>query len=107
MKRLWVFVALLGLLVTACNTNLGRAIPSCADTVSNSMVVQVQSVPDAAYVSCINGLFTGWDYEHLQAKSGSSVYWLDSDRMGDEFVTIETVGSCDPGGAGPGNAAYV
>ena len=62
-------------------------------------MLEVQSVPGSAYVSCINGLKTGWDYRHLEARSGRSVFWLDSDRMGDSFVAVESVLSCDIGDA--------
>lgn len=62
-------------------------------------MLEVQSVPGSAYVSCINGLKTGWDYRHLEARSGRSVYWLNSDRLGDSFVTVESVLSCDIGDA--------
>lgn len=65
------------------------------------MLLQVQSVPGSAYVSCINGLKTGWEYEHLEARSGRSVFWLDSDRLGGPFVTVENVLSCDIGDATP------
>jgi len=62
-------------------------------------VLQVQSVPGSAYVACVNGLKTGWAYQHMKAQSGRSVFWLDSDRLGDAFVTVENVLSCDPGDA--------
>ena len=87
-----------GVVASACTTPLGRTAPEC-DSVTNSMVLQVQSVPGAAYVSCINGLKTGWGYQHLEARSGRSVFSLDSDRMGDAFVTVESVLSCDVGDA--------
>jgi len=65
------------------------------------MILQVQSVPGSAYVSCINRLKTGWEYEHLQARSGHSVFWLDSDRLGGSFVMVENVLSCNVDDATP------
>ena len=95
-KLLMTFV--IGLLMSACAVPLGRSVPEC-DSVTNSMVLQVQSVPGSAYVACVNGLKAGWEYQHLEAASGRSVFWLDSDRWGDSFVTVESVLSCDVGGA--------
>jgi hypothetical protein len=46
-------------------------------------------------VPCINGLKTGWSYRDLEARNGYSVFWLDSDRLGDTFITVESVLSCD------------
>ena len=99
MRRLAVPLALLALLATGCGNPLGRSVPECDVGISGTMVLQVQSVPGSPYVSCIDGLKAGWTYEHLQAQSGRSVYWLDSDRMGEPFVTVESVVSCDPGTA--------
>jgi hypothetical protein len=59
----------------------------------------VQSVPGSAYVSCINGLKAGWTYQHLEARSGHSEFYLDSDRWGDRFARVENVLSCDVGSA--------
>jgi hypothetical protein len=96
-RKLSLMVAI-GLLLSACAVPLGRSLPEC-DSVKTSVVLEVQSVPGSAYVSCVNGLKTGWNYQHLEASSGRSVFWLDSDRLGDSFVTIENVLSCDVGAA--------
>jgi len=63
------------------------------------MVLAVQSVPEARYVSCIVGLKAGWDYQDLEAQSGQSYYTLDSDRLGIGFVRVDNVESCDVGAA--------
>jgi hypothetical protein len=88
----------IGVLVSACAVPLGRTVPEC-DSVTTSLVLQVQSVPGSAYVACVNGLKAGWDYRHLEAGAGRSVFWLDSDRWGDSFVTVESVLSCNSSGA--------
>lgn len=98
MSRRLMLVAALAMVAAACANPLGRSVPEC-DTARGSMVLQVQSVPGAAYVSCINSLKTGWSYRDLEATNGRSVFWLDSDRLGDMFITVETVLSCDRGGA--------
>ncbi len=96
-RKLFLMVAV-GLVVSACSVPLGRSVPEC-DDVKTSVVLEVQSVPGSAYVSCIKGLKTGWTYQHLEARSGRSVYTLDSDRLGDSFITVESVLSCDVGDA--------
>jgi hypothetical protein len=42
-------------------------------------------------------LKTGWSYQDLEARNGRSVFWLNSDRLGDHFITVENVLSCDVG----------
>lgn len=95
------FVVALGLLVifSGCSdVPLGRGVPAC-DAGSNSLVLSVQAIPDTEYVPCINGLFTGWDYEDLHAETGRSVFWLDSDRVGLRFLEVALEGACDAGAA--------
>lgn len=92
-RRLLPLLAI-ALIASACSVPLGRDMPEC-DTITTAVVLEVQSVPGAAYVSCIEGLRTGWDFHHVEARSGHSVFWLDSDRMGDEFLTVENLLSCD------------
>ncbi len=96
-RRLLVTLAI-GLIASACAVPLGRSVPEC-DSVMTSVVLEVQTVPGSSFVSCVNGLKAGWDYRHLEARSGRSVFWLDSDRWGDAFVTVENVLSCDVGNA--------
>lgn len=95
--RLGLVLALL-LLTTACAVPLGRSVPEC-DSIGTTLVLEVQSVPGSAYVSCVNALKTGWEYRHLEARNGRSVFSLDSDRWGDSFVTVESTLSCDVGDA--------
>jgi hypothetical protein len=99
MRRMVLGAVLLVGLTTACVNPLGRGVPECdTSQLTSSMVIQVQSVPSAAYVSCIYGLKTGWTYEDLDARSGRSVFRLDSDRMGLRFLTVEALPSCEPTG---------
>ena len=98
MKRFALAVAALAMISAGCATTLGRSVPEC-DQGSATMVLAVQSVPTSDYVSCILGLKAGWEYQHLQARSGRSFYTLDSDRMGSGFVRVDNVESCDVGSA--------
>jgi len=105
MSRRLIFILAIAMLATACTNSLGRSVPEC-DSVRTSMVLQVQSVPGASYVSCINGLKTGWTYRDLEARNGYSVFWLDSDRLGDTFITVENLLSCDVGNAVESQSEY-
>jgi len=98
MKRSVLLVTLMAMISARCTTTLGRTIPEC-DQGSATMVLAVQSVPTSDYVACILGLKAGWEYEDLQARSGSSFFTLDSDRMGMGFVRVDNVESCDVGAA--------
>ena len=95
MSRRLALVLVVATLAAACSNPLGRSVPEC-DSVRTSLVLQVQAVPGAAYVPCINGLKAGWSYRDLEARNGHSVFWLDSDRLGTRFLTVESVLSCDP-----------
>ena len=98
MRARWTLVVMLALLAGACSSTLGRTMPECEET-SPTMVLAVQSVPGAAYVSCIDALRVGWDYDDLEARQGKSTYTLDSDRMGSNFITVSNQQSCDVGSA--------
>ncbi len=101
-SRHWpLFILCIGLLLTSCG-NVGRDLPDCDDPTS-SLVLSVQSVPGTAFAPCITGLKTGWEYEHLEAQSGQSVFYLDSDRLGgggrdpleNPFLKVSLLPACD------------
>jgi hypothetical protein len=98
MKRLAVPLTVLALVAAGCTTTLGRSVPECDDA-HGTLILSIQSVPGSQYVSCIFGLKAGWKYQDLKAEAGRSFYTLDSDRMGDDFVRVENVLSCDVGDA--------
>jgi len=96
MKRIALLTALV--LATGCTNPLGTSMPEC-ERGSSTMVLAVQSVPGSRYVSCVESLPVGWGYQNLEARSGTSRYWLDSDRMGLHFLEVQNVRSCEVGGA--------
>jgi len=98
MKRLAIPLAMLALVASGCATTLGRSVPECDDA-QGTLILSIQSVPGSQYVSCVFGLKAGWKYQNLKAEAGRSFYTLDSDRMGDDFVRVENVLSCDVGDA--------
>ena len=82
-----------------CSTPLGRTMPEC-DAASSSLVLSVQSVPGADYVSCIDALRVGWEYEHLVANvrgnrrtRSTPIAWATG------FVEVSNQESCDVGDA--------
>lgn len=102
--RLAALVCGVGLMVTSCGVDFapdfsGPGIPECSYSVelevSSATVLQLQAVPGAVLGPCINELRVGWDYIDQFAESGSAVFWLDSDRVGDRFLEVELTATCD------------
>jgi len=89
---------LLTTLLGGCSGNLGRKTPECGPNVTTSAILQIQAVPESAFVPCIESLPVGWKYNDLIAKSGLTEFTLDSDRMGEHFVLVRTSEKCDIGG---------
>ena len=94
-------LVLVSLMLGACSDRLGRDVPECSAGITNSIVMQIQSVDETAYVPCINTLQAGWDYNHVDARSGTAFFTIDSDRIGEPFLTITLSSSCDISGAEP------
>ncbi|MBT8214164.1 MAG: hypothetical protein KJP12_02990 [Acidimicrobiia bacterium] len=102
MRRGVLLLVVFALLTSACASQLGRRAPRCSDsrtTPSGEVVLQAQAVQEAEWGPCLNDLPVGWEYEHQEHKLGEARFWLDSDRMGDRFVTVRLVESCDVSGA--------
>jgi hypothetical protein len=95
MRLRTALVALLVLVGSACSTPLGRDIPECERVLTNSIIMQIQAVPSAALVPCINALEAGWSFNDVEPRSGLAEFSLDSDRIGEPFLTVRTTASCD------------
>ncbi len=102
-SRLLLAMALL-LVLSGCSSQLGRDIPECDGGVTNSVVMQIQSVQGTFYVPCISALQAGWDFNHVEPRSGLATFTIDSDRIGEPFVTIRTTATCDISGAEPASS---
>jgi hypothetical protein len=98
MRRLLLLFVAAAVAGAGCASTLGAVVPEC-DEPSGTIVLAVQSVPGSRYVSCIEALPVGWDYQDLTARSGMSQYALDSDRMGTAFLRVENLPACDVGEA--------
>ncbi len=101
MKARTAFVAVLALAAGSCATDLGPGTPGCSRVgdVATATIMQLQAVPDAAWGPCITELMVGWEYVAQIVKSGETKFWLDSDRMGDEFVEVTLLPACTFSGA--------
>ncbi len=97
-KQRWLaVVAVTGLVLSAC-ANLGAELPHCLDrgvSLPGSLVLEAQAVPSAHYGPCLGQLEPGWEAHDLVAESGRAWLWLDSDRMGDRFLTVTLQPRCD------------
>ncbi len=91
----------MSLVLGACSDRLGRDVPECSAGITNSIVMQIQAVDETAFVPCINALQAGWDYNHVDARSGSAFFSIDSDRIGEPFLTVTLSSGCDISGAEP------
>jgi hypothetical protein len=72
--------------------------PGC--DADSRLAIIAQSVPEAAYVPCIDELPTGWSYEGVDVNQDGTTISLESDRA-DRQVDITLTGSCDIGSATP------
>lgn len=62
----------------------------------NGVVLMAQSVPSASWIPCIRtSLPLGWSFHHLDARNGKAYFSLDSDRDGQEAVTVRLDATCD------------
>lgn len=101
MRRKLAVVAVLAVILSSCAT-LGREFPRCEFPLVDvpiSVVMQIQALPQADFGPCLSDLEPGWTYHHMQHETGKVRFWLDSDRLGDRFLTVEMTESCDPGSA--------
>jgi len=93
-------VVVLALVASGCATQLGRRTPACdINRVDSTLILQAQSVADAEYVPCVGELKAGWDYEHAVVRSGQSMFWISSDRVGERFLEVTLESTCDIGDA--------
>jgi len=78
--------------------------PTCAagenGEASNAVMLMAQSVPTATWVPCLrSALPLGWSFHHLDARDTVSVFSLDSDRDGQQAITVRFQESCNTSGS--------
>ena len=101
MSRRGAFVlALAGpALLGACGTGAEELMPRCeADT---RLAILAQSVPEAAYVPCINRLAEGWTTQDFDATGRRTRFVLVPDRAGSRSVRVTFEAACDVGAGVP------
>ena len=103
MRRTIVFFCVIVVLTAGCaEQQLGRKVPECDLSLVNSsttVILMAQSVPGTDYLPCVVALLPGWDFEDVRARSDQSFFTLDSDRMGDDFLRVTLLPSCEVGAA--------
>jgi hypothetical protein len=94
------------LLVAGCgsgDTSVSSEVPACAAgdeaTAANGVRLMAQSVPTATWLPCVENVPVGWSFAGLDARSGSSRFWLDSDRDGVHAIEVRLTSGCDTRGA--------
>jgi hypothetical protein len=98
MSRRLAPVVLVTVLATACANPIEPNAPLC-DRYSDAIVLSEQALPGIEYVPCINALPSDWAYRDLTAKSGESVFAVESSGLGTPFLDVTLVSSCDTSGA--------
>ena len=99
MRRLVFAACVLAVISAGCGEQqLGRRIVECdgpRQELGTSIILTAQAVPGTEYIPCVDALRPGWEFEHVQARSGQAYFTLDSDRMGMEFLRVTLLPSCD------------
>jgi hypothetical protein len=97
-------LAVLSLSGCSSDTTATTELPTCADaehgSASNAVILMAQSVPTASWVPCLRtALPLGWGFHHLDARNDVAFFSLDSDRDGQEAITVRLEASCDTSGS--------
>jgi hypothetical protein len=103
-----VLLPVVTLLLSACTSegaSVSLEVPACSvgddERAANGVVLTAQSVPTASWIPCVDSLPLGWDFAGLDARSGSTRFWLDSDRDGHHAIEVRLDRTCDTEGATP------
>ncbi len=103
MRRTIVVVCVIVVFAAGCaEQQLGRKVPECDLSrvdASTTVILMAQSVPGTDFLPCVVALLPGWDFEDVRARSDQSFFTLDSDRMGDDFLRVTLLPSCEVGAA--------
>lgn len=73
--------------------------PLCEGIEGQSGVLQVQAVPTAELLPCVNPLIEGWTLSGYQVTNGHSDLFLEYDRTPQSPVQVHLSATCDPGNA--------
>ena len=73
--------------------------PECDRFMGEMLVLEVQAVPTAQMVPCLDAPPLGWTFKASSVRTGRARLVLDSDRGGAEAVEVTLTKSCDTSGA--------
>ncbi|HKE52462.1 MAG TPA: phosphatase PAP2 family protein [Actinomycetes bacterium] len=62
-------------------------------------VLMAQAVPSASAIPCVASLPAGLTFAGGTVRNGQATFWLDSDRGGEQAITVTLTSSCDTSGA--------
>lgn len=84
---------------------LGACAPSTDDVpaceAGHRLALVAQTVPDAAYVPCIDRLAEGWSTQRFEASAGRTRFVLVPDRAGSRSVRVTFQPACEAGAGVP------
>lgn len=105
-RRGWGVTLLLVVLgataLPGCAPGIEGGAPAC--DAGTRLAIVAQSVPEAAYVPCIQDLRPGWRTASFDAERGRTRFSLISDRAAANPVKVALVPKCDVAGATPATA---
>jgi tRNA A-37 threonylcarbamoyl transferase component Bud32 len=73
--------------------------PECHRVRGEGLVLEVQAVPTAQMIPCLDAPPLGWSFKAFTVRNGEARLILDSDRGGFEAVEVTLTQSCDTSGA--------
>jgi membrane-associated phospholipid phosphatase/tRNA A-37 threonylcarbamoyl transferase component Bud32 len=77
--------------------DVGANPPLCGT--GHATILAAQAVPSAARLPCVAALPSGWQVGGVDIVSGHVRFWLDSDPIGTQAVTVTLAAACDVSGA--------
>jgi hypothetical protein len=77
--------------------DVGANPPLCGT--GHATILAAQAVPSAARLPCVTALPSGWQVGGVDIVSGHVRFWLDSDPIGTQAVTVTLAAACDVSGA--------
>lgn len=76
-------------------------VPDCRAATGQVLALEVQSVPTATMVPCIDDPPPGWSFTSVDIRDGRTKIYLASDRAGVDAVVVTLARSCDTSQATP------
>ena len=95
-RRLLLSVALVLATLPGCSSgSLELRVGQDPTCLPERLVLLAQAVPTAELIPCVGAYNAGWRFDSIEVVRGRALFALDSDRGGDEAVTVVLERSCD------------